>query len=567
VSPSRLTSLRARGLTLSFGARPVLESVDLTVAPGQRIGVVGPNGVGKSTLLRVLAGLQVPDAGRVTRSPPDATVGYLPQEPIDAGHSDRSIRDLIARRTGVAAAAADLERSTLALADGRPGADETYAAALDRWLALGGADLDTRTGEVLDDLGLADLDVDRGVRTLSGGQAARVSLATLLLARFDVFLLDEPTNDLDFAGLERLERFVTGLEVGAVIVSHDRTFLERTVTAVVELDARDHTARRFEGGWTAYLTERETARRLAQEAYDGYRDARNRLRARAQREREWSTQGKARARKRPDDGDKYIRHRRISASEQLAAKAKRTEQAIDRLEPVDKPWEGWRLQLALAGTARSGDVVARLDGAVVERGGFRLGPVTLEIGWAERVGLVGPNGSGKTTLIDALLGRVPLAAGTAWIGPGVVFGEVDQTRRWFATERPVLDVIARRAGLPRTQEVRSLLAKFGLDAADIDRPASELSPGERTRAGLAVLQARGTNCLVLDEPTNHLDLPAIEQLETALDSYPGTLLLVSHDRRLLDAVQLTRVITASGEGEPLGSGSLAPTIWPRSLMT
>jgi ATPase subunit of ABC transporter with duplicated ATPase domains len=543
----------------------VLESVDLTVAPGQRIGIVGPNGVGKSTLLRVLAGLQVPDVGRVTTSPPDAAVGYLPQEPLDAGLPTGSIRELIARRTGVAAAAESLERSTLAMAEARTGADEAYAAALDRWLALGGADLDTRTDEVLDDLGLSGLDVDRGMPTLSGGQAARVSLATLLLARFDVFLLDEPTNDLDFAGLDRLERFVTGLEAGVVIVSHDRAFLERTVTAVVELDARDHTARRFDGGWDAYLAERETARRLAREAYEDYRETLDRLRARAQREREWSTQGAARARKRPDDGDKYIRHRRINASEQLAAKARRTELAMDRLAPVDKPWEGWRLHLTLADAARSGEVVARLDGAVVERGEFRLGPVTLEIGWAERVGIVGPNGSGKTTLIDALLGRVPLAAGTRWIGPGVVVGEIDQTRRWFATGRPVLDVVAHRAGLDRTQDVRSLLAKFGLAAADVGRPARELSPGERTRAGLAVLQARGTNCLVLDEPTNHLDLPAIEQLESALAAYPGTLLLVSHDRRLLDAVQLTTVISPSDEGASGGGGSLAPTIRPRSL--
>jgi ATPase subunit of ABC transporter with duplicated ATPase domains len=187
-------------------------------------------------------------------------------------------------------------------------------------------------------------------------------------------------------------------------------------------------------------------------------------------------------------------------------------------------------------------VVARLDGAVVELGDFRLGPVALEIGWAERVGIVGPNGSGKSTLLGALLGRLPLAAGSRWMGPGVVVGEIDQTRRWFATGRPVLDVVSRRAGIARAEEVRSLLAKFGLGPTDVVRPAVELSPGERTKAGLAVLQARGTNCLVLDEPTNHLDLPAIEQLESAIESFAGTLLLVTHDRRLLDTVRLTRIL-------------------------
>jgi ATPase subunit of ABC transporter with duplicated ATPase domains len=231
--------------------------------------------------------------------------------------------------------------------------------------------------------------------------------------------------------------------------------------------------------------------------------------------------------------------------EKLASKAKQNERALERLDVVEKPWEGWRLEMDFAAAPRSGDVVARLAGAVVERGAFRLGPLDLEIGWGERIAMLGPNGSGKTTLLAALLGRLPLAEGSRWFGPGVVVGELDQGRGRFLGDAPLLRAFSDATGL-LPQDARSLLAKFGLGAEHVNRPAGTLSPGERTRAQLAVLMAAGVNCLVLDEPTNHLDLPAIEQLEQALDRFPGTVLLVTHDRRLLEAVRVTRTIDLAG---------------------
>jgi ATPase subunit of ABC transporter with duplicated ATPase domains len=232
----------------------------------------------------------------------------------------------------------------------------------------------------------------------------------------------------------------------------------------------------------------------------------------------------------------------MQTSEHLASKARASEKAIGRLDVVDKPWEGWDLRLEFATTARSGDVVLRLDGAVVTRGEFRLGPVDLEVHWAERVAIVGPNGSGKTTLLAALLGHEPLAAGTRWMGPSVVVGELEQARGRFDGDASLLDAFIATTGLTLS-EARSRLAKFGLGADHVTRRARSLSPGERTRAVLAEFAARGVNCLVLDEPSNHLDLPAIEQLEQALAGYAGTLLLVTHDRRLLDAVHVTRTVT------------------------
>jgi len=210
-------------------------------------------------------------------------------------------------------------------------------------------------------------------------------------------------------------------------------------------------------------------------------------------------------------------------------------------ETVAEPRKEWELRLELPAAPRSGEQVATLHRAVVQRATFTLGPVDLDVRWADRIAIVGANGGGKTTLLQALFGRLPLTSGTVSVGPGVVVGELDQVRREFAGEATVVDVLRASSGL-LPDEARTLLAKFGLKARHVERASGSLSPGERTRAGLALLMARQTNCLVLDEPTNHLDLPAIEQLEAAINDYSGTLLLVSHDRRLLEAVPTKRTI-------------------------
>ena len=542
-------TLTARDLHKAHGAATVLAGVSVTVAPGDVLGVVGPNGAGKSTLLRLLAGIDPPDRGSVRLSA--GAAGYLPQEP-DRAPGER-VEDYLARRTGVAAAQARVEAATHALAAHEPGAAERYSDAFEAWLALGGADLEPRAETVLRDLGLDPALLGQETTTLSGGQGARASLAAILLSRFDVLLLDEPTNDLDFDGLARLERFVAERPGGAVIVSHDRAFLERTVTRVLELDEIAHTAVEYGGGWAGYLELRTTAARHAEERYETFTTQRGRLEDRAKRQRQWSETGVRKAKASAgDDPDKIGRAKRAERSEKQAGKVRATEKAIERLEAVDKPWRRWELQLRFGGGERSGDVTARLEGAELRRGAFALGPLDLELAWGERVALVGPNGSGKTTLVDALLGRLPLAAGTRWVGPGVRVGTLDQARAGFAGADALIDAFVAQSGLSQ-QEARSLLAKFGLEHDAVARPAGTLSPGERTRASLALLMASGANWLVLDEPTNHLDLPAIEQLETALGAYDGTLLLVTHDRRLLEAVAIDRTISLSGRGSAISA--------------
>lgn len=528
-------TLVAKGLSGGHAHRTLFSDLDLTVAPGDVVGVVGANGAGKSTLLSLLAGRTEALAGSVSTAPSDAFIGWLPQE-HERRHGE-TVGAYLARRTGAAAAAEAMEATAAELGSDTPGSDDAYAVALEHWLASGAPDLEDRIPAVLGDLRL-DVGADALMTSLSGGQAARVGLAALLLSRFDVVLLDEPTNDLDLDGLERLEALVNGLRAGIVLVSHDREFLARCVTRVVELDLAQQQVHVYDGGYEAFLEERAVVRRHAREAYEQFAGTKSDLVARARTQREWSSQGVRNAMKKSPDNDKIRRRAQSESSEKQAQKVRQMESRIARLDEVEEPRKEWELRFEIGAASRSSTVVATLDAVTVERGDFVLGPLSLQVNAGDRIGITGPNGAGKTTVLRLLLGRLEPDTGRASRGASLSVGEIDQARAVLPEGDTLGD--AMEAALPDLSpaDVRTLLAKFGLKADQVASLVGRLSPGERTRAAMAVLQARAVNVLVLDEPTNHLDLPAIEQLEQALAAYEGALLLVSHDRRLLDNVAL-----------------------------
>jgi ATPase subunit of ABC transporter with duplicated ATPase domains len=517
-------------VTKQYGPQLVLDRATLTIGPRARIGLVGPNGVGKSTLLRIVAGLEEPDRGVVSRAPARVTVGYLEQE--RAADAEESVLETLARRSGVTTAERELEDSAHALAQGLDVGDR-YSAALERLLSLGGADFHARARSVCADLGLA-VDLERGRRGLSGGESARVALASILLSRFDLLLLDEPTNDLDFDGLERLEGFLGSYRGALVVVSHDREFLDRTVDRIAAIEPGSHRLREWAGGWSDYAAARD-----AERAAEYARFAEAQLRRR--RLTELLSTRRTEARSKGDSLGSKTGGADRRATHALETKVRQAERLLERNELPEKPFEPWQLELTLRAGARLGDRVLGLAGAVAERGSFRLGPVDVDLAPGERLSIAGANGVGKSTLLGMLLGDVPLVDGTRSVGRRTVLGSIGQGREAYAGASKLVDEFVRRTSLTRV-DTRTLLAKFGLGADHIGRATSSLSPGERTRAHLAELQACGVNVLLLDEPTNHLDLEAVEQLESALADYDGTLVVVSHDRRFLERVAPTREI-------------------------
>lgn len=532
--------LTAVGVAFSYGPRVVLDALQLTVGPGDCIGLVGPNGSGKSTLLRLLASELSPAEGSISTRPAGVMVSLMHQQLLD--RTGDTVGNYLQRVTGVDAIAASFDRSLQAIADGAPRAADDYDRALAAYVDADVAGFDAAAQSMLDEVRLPSHVLGRLATTLSGGQRTKVGLAATLLSKADVLLLDEPTNDLDAAGMAILERQLVHDDRPTVIVSHDRAFLEAVTTAIFELDPHTHGGTRYNGGFSAWRRERELARQHHQEAFDDYTAKRSELQRRATRQRDWSSQGVRRAKADKSEGDKFIRAHRVESSEKLASKAKKTERALERLERnerVEAPWKPWELRLTFAAAERSGQQVAQLVNATVEREGFVLGPVNATVDAGDRILITGKNGSGKTTLLDALFGTLPVSTGTQRVGPSTTMMTLRQNRQLFAAGATVLRGFVDATGLDDPL-ARSQLAKLGITANLIDGAVTDLSPGEQTRLAFAAFAAQGANVLVLDEPTNHLDMDAIEQLESAIEVFPHTVLLVSHDRQLIDSVRTNR---------------------------
>lgn len=527
--------LRIHQVSKSFGLDPLFQNVTFSVQPGERIGLVGPNGCGKTTLLRIIAGEEKADSGSVQFVPSDLRVGYLPQGL--AFKPDDTLGRFINRMEGDIPALSDrLEQIALQLAHQPDNAalqrdyDQTLAE-----LAL--ADENTgRAPGILAALGLGDIPEDLPVAALSGGQKTRLALAGVLLTAPQLLLLDEPTNHLDLDMLAWLEEWLVNYPHAVLIVSHDRAFLDRTATRIVEIDPLTREAREYAGNYTDYLEQKVAERERQWQEYKDQQAEIARLTRAAQHVRglaKFHKNGKAD----PKNTDGFSAGFFANRGLETVRRAKQLEARIDRLmneDRVDKPGRTWQMKLDFGEVAASGRDVVVLEDLTIGYGDYALlSGINQTIRFGQRVALVGPNGSGKTTLLRTIAGRIPPLAGQARLGANVNIGYMAQEQETLDPERSALEIVSRFLARSET-ETRAFLSMFLFTGEDVFQPAGLMSYGERARLALACLVAQGCNFLMLDEPINHLDIPSRARFEQALAAFEGTCLAVVHDRYFIE---------------------------------
>ncbi len=549
--------LQVHNLHKSYGITTVLAGNSLIVNDGEHVALIGPNGAGKSTLLRCIIGQEQPDTGTITLSPAGASLGYVPQSFGDL-LGDRTIAQVVAdAQAEYAAAEAALAHTADALAHAADmdAALAVYDAALARFDALGGYEREHRSAAVLQGLGLGALTPSTPASMLSGGQKTRLGLAMLLLREPDLLLLDEPTNHLDVEALEWLEGFVHGYGGAVLIVSHDREFLDQTVTRVLYLDPETHTVKSYTGNYSDFADAREHERELHAESWKKQQEYVERVESDIARLKgqalgvELST----------TPAQPTIRR----YAKKVAKKAKSRERKLDRYlesdERVEKPKSRWNLKLDFGPPPAGGRAVLRVEdlafsypmsnddgqwtmddsarhhsssSIVDRRSSVLLSDVSFEVAYQERLALVGPNGAGKTTLLRLIAGTLTPQAGMIKLGANVRLGVMAQEQETLDLRENVLQTVLRERAMTET-EARNFLHFFLFGGDSVFRPVGACSLGERSRLQLALLVLRGCNLLLLDEPLNHLDIEGREHFEQALDSFEGTVIAVAHDRAFL----------------------------------
>jgi ATP-binding cassette subfamily F protein 3 len=520
--------LSARGIAKSFGSRLILDGLDFDVEAGARMGVIGPNGGGKSTVLRILVGDETADAGELTQRR-GLVLAYLPQQlegderdalgTLRAARPDldEMERELETTERGMAGVANDLDKLARLL--------RRQEELVQRWTEAGGPGFEPRARALLVDVGLADDDLGKPTRVLSGGQRKLVGLAACLLRDPDVLLLDEPEAHLDVEARERLEQLLRTFDGAVVSVSHDRYLLDETVGEIAELAGGR--IRMWPGNYSAYTVARELELQRQQQLYVTQQKEIARLEEAIRRFKDWA-------------------HRVVD--ERHIKQARNKQRQIDRMDKVERPALVRRkIALELHPHAHGGDRVVELVDAGVSLGGASiLTGVDLTVLRGERVGVVGENGAGKSVLLRVLAGELEPGAGERKAGPSIRFGRLAQDRRPDDPRAIPLELVRRAAPISEGEAV-SRLMKFLFGYEQVRRPLDTLSGGEWTRLQLLLLMLQGANCLLLDEPTNHLDIESVEMLEGALEDFDGTAIFVSHDRYFLDRIA-DRILEVSDGG-------------------
>lgn len=528
--------LALKNIHKRYGIRRVLEGVSFAVGEGQKVAIVGGNGTGKSTLLKIIAGEESFERG--TRTLPNRIlIGYLPQETTVEG--DETVVEYLERQSGLAEQKKILQVSGQNLDD--PHHAARFAEAQFSYERLGGDFFLKRAHKFMRGLLLTKIPLEAKAATLSGGQKRKLALTGVLLRGVDMLILDEPTNNLDLPALHFLEDYLRTTKATVILASHDRAFLDTVVQKIFEIHWYTRSVEQFSGGWSDYAALKRHQLRRQQELWREQEQERRRLESSEEQKMAWVERIKD---LKAPDSDKMAAHfKRERATKKFHASAKAISSRLKRLDDHDEPLVRKPPTILLNTPKNTGGDITLTNLEVGYPGSFVTKPITLAIPLGTRLAILGNNGVGKTTLLKTLTGALAPLNGELTVGAAVRFGYFIQEHDLLDQEQTVFDYIKKNIETPLGKdEVLFELSHFGLAPDTIDDKLRALSPGERVRVILARLVLLGANTLILDEPTNHLDLDAIEALEESLKAFPGTLLVVTHDRQFLENIQVDTTV-------------------------